>query len=72
MRIIIGASIEILTLFFSRIHDLHIVFVIVAEECNLRTRLFVEILFNGDIHIERLLRLELGIAFEQPSVADRR
>ena len=72
MRIVIGAPVEILAVLFSLIHDLHIVFIVVAEERDLCTRFFIEVLFDGDIHIERLLGLQFGIALEQPAVSDGR
>ena len=72
MRIIIGTTFDVLAVLFSLIHDLHIVFIVIAEERDLRTRLFIEVLFDGDIHIERLLGLQFGIALEQPAVSDGR
>ena len=72
MRIIVSTSAEILAVLFPLIHDLHIVFIIVAEECDLCTRLLVEILLDGDIHVECLLGLQLGIALKQPTVPNRR
>ena len=65
-------TVEILRFLFACIHDLHIVVEVISEQRKFGARLLVEILFNGNVHVDRLFGLEVGISFKKPAIAKRR